>query len=65
METKGRYEFQNGVKHNRYNGKMVFKNKSHSFVVPKYLFWNELPFLVTYDIVMNFSSWKYKSTCVL
>ena len=29
---------------------------NHSFVVPEYLFWNELTFLVTYDVIMNVSS---------
>ena len=29
------------------------------------MFWNELAFLATYDIIMNFSSQKYKSTRVL
>ena len=32
------------------------------FVVLKYLFWNELTFLVTYDTIMNISPSKYKST---
>ena len=29
---------------------------NYSFVVLKYLFWNELTFLVTYDVIMNVSS---------
>ena len=29
------------------------------------MFWNELAFLVTYDIIMNFSSQKCKSTRAL
>ena len=29
---------------------------NYSFVVVKYLFWNELTFLVTYDVIMNVSS---------
>ena len=29
------------------------------------MFWDELAFLVTYDKIMNFSSQKYKSACVL
>ena len=58
METKGRHEFHNGVKPKRYNGNMVFKNMNHnySFVILKYLFWNELTFPVTYGIIMNVSS---------
>ena len=29
---------------------------NYSFVVLRYLFWNELTFLVTYDVIMNVSS---------
>ena len=29
---------------------------NYSFVVLKYLLWNELTFLVTYDVIMNVSS---------
>ena len=29
---------------------------NYSFAVLKYLFWNDLTFLVTYDIIMNVSS---------
>ena len=36
---------------------------NYSFVVLKYLFWNELTFLVTHDIKMNALSQKYKNTC--
>ena len=34
---------------------LLKKSHNRSFVVLKYLFWNELTFLVTYDVIMNVS----------